>query len=187
MDQSSALKLPPSLIFLRHARTSWNSAGLTMGQSDVPLSDIGKTEAEQAATALQDHSIDMIVSSPLTRCLMTIAPYRATGDHDFVLEPKLAERSWGIFEGAPRSQRGVGKDPKDGETDSEFRLRVTKALCALPSERKILLVSHSGVFREICNLGYIPSVACAKVPHARPVVLSRVAASVGNAGCTPSS
>lgn len=184
MDQNSALKLPPSLVFLRHAKTSWNSAGLTMGQSDIPLSDIGKTEAKQAVIALHEHSIDMIVCSPLTRCLMTIAPFRATGDHEFVLEPKLAERSWGIYEGVPKSQRGVEKDPKGGETDDDFRLRVTKALNALPIERNILLVSHSGVFREVCHLGYIPSLAHAKIPHATPVVLSRVAANVRNKSCT---
>lgn len=186
MDQSSALKLPNSLVFLRHSRTSWNSAGLTMGQSDIPISDIGRTEANLAATALQNYSIDMIVCSPLTRCLMTIAPFRAKGDREFVLEPKLAERAWGIYEGVPKSQRGVEKDPKHGETEDDFRRRVTEALNALPIERNILLVSHSGVFREICNLGYIPSVAHAKLPHAIPLVLSRVAANVRNLGCTHS-
>ncbi|WP_366141183.1 histidine phosphatase family protein [uncultured Tateyamaria sp.] len=186
MDQSSALKMPISLVFLRHARTPWNSDGLTMGQSDIPLSDLGKTEADLAATALQEYPIDMIVCSPLTRCLMTIAPFRATGDHEFVLEPKLAERAWGVYEGVPKSQRGVEKDPELGETEGEFRRRVTEALSALPIERNILLVSHSGVFREICNLGYIPSVAHAKLPHAIPLALSRVAANVRNLGCTHS-
>lgn len=157
-----------------------------MGQSDIPLSDIGKTEADLAVTALQESPIDMIVCSTLTRCLMTIAPFRATGDHEFVLEPKLAERSWGIYEGVPKSQRGFEKDPKGGETDDDFRRRVTKALIALPIERNILLVSHSGVFREVCNLGYIPSLAHEKLPHAIPVVLSRVAANVHKLGCTRS-
>ena len=73
-----------------------------MGQSDSALSEVGKTEAAEAVTALQAHPIDMIVCSPLTRCLMTISPFRATGDHEFVLEPKLAERSWGIYEGVPK-------------------------------------------------------------------------------------
>lgn len=183
MDQSSASKMPMSLVFLRHARTSWNSAGLTMGQSDIPLSDTGKTEADQAVTALQEYPIDMIVSSPLTRCLMTIAPFRATGDREFVLEPKLAERAWGIYEGVPKSQRGVEKDPKHGETEDDFRRRVTEALSTLPNEKNILLVSHSGVFREVCNLGYIPNLAHAKLPHAIPVVLSCAAAKVRNLGC----
>lgn len=183
MEQGSTLKMPTSLVFLRHARTSWNSAGLTMGQSDIPLSGIGKTEADLAATALQEYPIDMIVCSPLTRCLMTIAPFRATGDHEFVLEPKLAERSWGIYEGVPKSQRGVEKDPKRGETEDDFRCRVTEALSTLPIERNILLVSHSGVFREVCNLGYIPCLAHAKLPHAIPVVLSCAAANVRSLGC----
>ena len=157
-----------------------------MGQSDIPLSDIGKTEADLAATALQEYPIDMIVCSPLTRCLMTIAPFRATGDREFVLEPKLAERAWGIYEGVPKSQRGVEKDPKHGETEDGFRCRVTEALSALPNEKNILLVSHSGVFREVCKLGYIPNLAHAKLPHAIPVVLSCAAAKVRNLGCTNS-
>jgi len=172
-SNSYATRLPTSLIFLRHAKTLWNIDGLTMGQLDIALSDIGKKEAEQAVTALQEHPIDLIVSSPLSRCLMTISPFRRTGDHEFIVDPKLAERAWGVYEGVPKSHRGEEPDPKDGETDDDFRLRVTKALNALPIEKNILVVSHSGVFREVCNLGYIHSLAHAKLPHATPVVLRR--------------
>jgi len=144
-----------------------------MGQSDIALSDNGKREAEQAVAALQEHPIDLIVSSPLTRCLMTVSPFRAIGDHEFVIDPKLAERSWGVYEGVQKSQRGDESDPKGGETDEDFRLRVIKALHALPIERNILLVSHSGIFRELCHLGYVHGVDFATLPHATPVVLWR--------------
>ncbi|MFS4438023.1 histidine phosphatase family protein [Paracoccaceae bacterium GXU_MW_L88] len=174
MFHNSTSSLPKSLIFLRHARTPWNINGLTMGQSDISLSGIGKKEAEQAVRTLQEHPIDLIVSSPLSRCLMTISPFCRASDSEFIIDPKLAERAWGIYEGVPKWQRGENSTPKDGETDDDFRLRVTEALNALPIERNILLVSHSGVFREVCNLGYIHhSLAHAKLPHATPVVLRR--------------
>ena len=144
-----------------------------MGQSDIALSDVGKREAEQVVAALQKHPIDMIVTSPLGRCLATILPLRETGDYQLIVDPDLSERAWGIYEGLPKSQRGQETTPEGGETDEEFPSRVRKALEALPKDKNILVVSHSGVFREICRCGYAPDVPLSKVPHATPIPLWR--------------
>ena len=78
---------PSTLIFLRHAQTPWNKAGLTMGQSDIPLSDLGKREADLAAAALKAFPIDVIVCSHLKRCLQTISPFRGVGGYKIHINP----------------------------------------------------------------------------------------------------
>lgn len=173
MVEYSTSGLPSSILFLRHARTTWNTSGLTMGQSDIALSDIGKGEAEQVVAVLQRHPIDIIVTSPLSRCLATISPFRATGNHQLIVEPNLSERSWGVHEGQPNLKRRQETNPEGGETDKEFHHRVRMALDALPKEKNILVVSHSGVFREICRCGYVSDIPFSKVPHATPIRLLR--------------
>ena len=164
---------PSTLIFLRHAQTPWNRANLTMGQSDIPLSDLGRQEAIQAVAALKTLQIDVMVCSHLKRCLQTISPFRAAGDHEINIDPAWAERSWGVYEGVSKSQRGQETHPENGETDADFRDRIQHALNDLPSGENILLVSHSGVFRELCRFGYESDAALKKIPHATPVRLRR--------------
>jgi len=144
-----------------------------MGQSDIPLSDLGKREADLAAAALKAFPIDVIVCSHLKRCLQTIWPFRAAGDHEIYIDPAWAERSWGVYEGVSKSQRGQETHPENGETDADFRDRIQHALDDLPSGENILLVSHSGVFRELRRFGYEPDPALDKIPHATPVRLRR--------------
>jgi len=144
-----------------------------MGQSDIPLSDLGKREADLAAAALKAFPIDVIVCSHLKRCLQTISPFRAAGDHEINIDPAWAERSWGVYEGVSKSQRGQETHPENGETDADFRDRIQHALNDLPSGENILLVSHSGVFRELCRFGYESDAALKKIPHATPVRLRR--------------
>lgn len=171
MAENSPLRSPQSILFLRHARTRWNDSGLTMGQSDIALSDVGMREAKLVVATLQKTPIDVIVSSPLARCLATISPFRATGNYHFIVDSRLSERSWGIYEGQPKTQRERETYPEGGETHKEFHCRVRKALMALPKQKSILIVSHSGVFREICLCGYASDVSFIEVPHAIPIPL----------------
>lgn len=164
---------PSTLIFLRHAQTPWNSADLTMGQSDIPLSDLGRQEAIQAVAALKTLQIDVIVCSHLKRCLQTISPFQAVGGYKINIDPAWAERSWGVYEGVSKSHRGQEAHPKNGETDADFQYRIQHALNGLPSGKNILLVSHSGVFRELRRFGYESDAALKKIPHATPVRLRR--------------
>ncbi len=124
-----------------------------MGQSDIHLSNVGTWEAEQAVHALGNYRIDAIVSSPLKRCLVTVSPSRAARDCGLIVDSGWAERSWGIYEGRPKRERGKEASPPGGETDDEFTNRVNRALNELSTQGTVLLVSHSGVFREICKLG----------------------------------
>lgn len=76
-----------------------------MGQSDIELSEQGAQEAAEVMPALRSFSFDLVVCSPLRRCLATIAPFRAWSDCDFKVDDKWAERSWGVYEGSPKMSR----------------------------------------------------------------------------------
>lgn len=62
-----------TLILLRHGQSVWNAENLFTGWVDVPLSEQGTKEAEQAAGLLREHDVlpDVLHTSLLRRAIMT--------------------------------------------------------------------------------------------------------------------
>lgn len=162
-----------SVLFIRHAQTPWNRDGLTMGQTDIALSDVGLSQAHDAAMLLGRHPIGHIVCSPLKRCIDTIEPFRFGQKIKFEIDEGWMERGWGIFEGQPKSARGDERAPTGGETASDFTSRIQGSVARLPANNLILVVSHSGVFRELRKMGYLSIDDYLTPPHAVPILLKR--------------
>lgn len=59
------------LILLRHGQSSWNQRNLFTGWVDVPLSPLGIQEALDAGKRIQDLPIDVMITTPLVRAMMT--------------------------------------------------------------------------------------------------------------------
>ncbi|AQT77799.1 2,3-bisphosphoglycerate-dependent phosphoglycerate mutase [Chlamydia gallinacea] len=59
------------LILLRHGKSVWNEKNLFTGWVDIPLSQQGIDEAQQAGHIIRDFPIDCIFTSSLVRSLMT--------------------------------------------------------------------------------------------------------------------
>ena len=59
------------LILARHGETSWNAEGRYQGQEDIPLSDVGESQARLLGERLRHVHIDKVVASPLKRALRT--------------------------------------------------------------------------------------------------------------------
>ena len=53
--------------FLRHGETDWNARNLSQGNTDIPLNEVGRAQAVNAAKLLRTRGIRSIVSSPLSR------------------------------------------------------------------------------------------------------------------------
>ncbi|MDR7329818.1 Glucosyl-3-phosphoglycerate phosphatase [Corynebacterium guangdongense] len=68
---TGATHQPTRLILLRHGQTEMSAAGVYAGLRDVPLTDLGRRQAEAAAEVLVGRGIDVVVSSPLSRCTQT--------------------------------------------------------------------------------------------------------------------
>lgn len=59
------------LYLVRHGQTNWNLEGRIQGQTNIPLNDKGRKQAQQAKEKLQNIPIDLIICSPLMRARET--------------------------------------------------------------------------------------------------------------------
>ena len=88
------------LILARHGETAWNAEGRYQGQEDIPLSDIGESQARLLGERLRHVHIDKVVASPLKRALRTAE--LAVGDERLArltTDAGLMEIAHGTWEG----------------------------------------------------------------------------------------
>ena len=86
------------LTLIRHGLTAWNVEGRFQGQTDVPLSDAGRAQAEALAgyvAAVQ--GVDAVVASPLVRAVETARI--AFPEQPIATDARLRELNFGAFEG----------------------------------------------------------------------------------------
>lgn len=145
------------LALFRHADTAWSVDGRIQGRSDIPLSDAGRA-ALRAFTLPPECAGLRVVSSPLLRCVETAA---LLGAPQAAQEPRLAEMSWGAWEGRRLAElrtelgrtmeeneaRGWDFRPPGGESPREVLERVRGWLAAL--QEPTLAVTHRGVIRAV--------------------------------------
>lgn len=149
---------------LRHAPTGWNAAKRLQGRTDVPISADGRAAA--AAWRLPAAVAGFAwLSSPLLRCRQTAAVLGAPAD--IPTDARLAEMSWGIWEGrtlaelraefgpAMQDRERLGLDFRAGDGESprmvQDRLRPLLADLAVAGQAR-LLMTHKGVMRAMLAL-----------------------------------
>ena len=145
------------LAMLRHGETAWSAEGRIQGRTDVLLSDGGR--AAIRSMRLPKTCAEMrIITSPLARCVETAA---LLGAPQAEREPRIAEMSWGEWEGrrlaelrtqlgaamAENEARGWDFRPEGGESPREVLARVRSWLAELPVPT--LAITHRGVIRAI--------------------------------------
>ena len=146
------------ICLIRHASTSWNEAGQIQGQTDIPLSPLGRMQV--AAWRLPaEVAAWHCITSPLSRARETAD---LLGFTEAMVDPRLVEMRWGDFEGhslsALRDEQGermreleaLGLDfrPPGGESPREVAARLTACLRDLAvTERDHLIVAHKGILR----------------------------------------
>jgi glucosyl-3-phosphoglycerate phosphatase len=87
------------LFLIRHGETADNLQMRYLGTRDEPLTENGIRQARQAAEALAQIPITMIISSPLRRAASTAAKIRDACGVGLRLDERLAEGSFGAWEG----------------------------------------------------------------------------------------
>jgi len=147
---------------LRHGEVEGDA--VYRGSTDDPLTDQGW---QQMVASLQDKKEwDLIVSSPLLRCL-EFAELVATEDEiKLLVDKSYQEIDFGLWEGLSPDkimqdeadnlkawwQSPTRVTPPNGEDFHDFQARILKSLKKLVSDNKgdrILLVTHAGVIRVI--------------------------------------
>jgi glucosyl-3-phosphoglycerate phosphatase len=113
----------------------WNAERRFQGQSDSPLDETGKAQADRAARLLAALGPDLIVSSDLSRASSTAAPLARLTGLEVILDKDLRERHGGCWEGLTDAEiRDRYPDahatwtPPDGEPAAMVADRVAAAL-----------------------------------------------------------
>lgn len=87
-----------TLVLVRHGETAWNAEGRVQGQTDVPLNDLGRTQAEALVPVLAAERFAAIYSSDLLRVRETAQPTARALALEVALDEGLRERHYGMFE-----------------------------------------------------------------------------------------
>lgn len=151
--------------FLRHGETDWNLEHRAMGSQDVPLNDLGVSQAFKASELLKNATIATIISSPLLRARKTADIIAEKIKAPVIEITELQEARWGEKEGKLKGN-GLwincwrnGDDVKGAEGYADFSTRIKRGLeKALQHNAPILIVSHGGVYwvvQEILGLPII--------------------------------
>jgi broad specificity phosphatase PhoE len=151
------------LIFLRHGLTDWNVERRMQGRRDIPLNDDGR--AMVAAWRLPENLARCpVISSPLIRCLGTaeILKTNNPGLGPVETDPRLMEKSWGVWEGRNlhEMEASVGPDihsadhrPEGGESRRDMLGRVGAFLAeAALHDGPRIVVTHRGVIRTVYGI-----------------------------------
>ena len=150
------------LLLIRHGETAWNAEHRIQGQLDIPLSPLGVLQSARLAECLANEPIDAVYSSGQSRAWLTAAPLAARLGLEVIAEPRLRERSFGIFEGLtldevaerypPEFKKWRERDPawrpEGGESGQQLIDRVLSAVSDIGIEhprQTVVLVSHGGV------------------------------------------
>ncbi|HEX5637569.1 MAG TPA: histidine phosphatase family protein [Gammaproteobacteria bacterium] len=146
---------------LRHGETT--AGQCFIGRSDVLLTETGW---QQMYTAVTDQQYDLVISSPLSRCLDFVKQYTTDTNLEWLVEQDFREYDFGEWEGKLSKDlwashralmSGFWEDPWNhpppgGEDFKQFQARVSTAMnrhLQTLSGKKILVVAHGGVIRQI--------------------------------------
>ena len=120
-----------AILLIRHGETPSNAARVIQ-TPETPLSERGREQAERLARRLRGEGVAHILSSDLSRAVMTSEALRAATGARLELEPLLQERNFGDLRGTPYAELaqdlfGPQFDPPGGESWEVFHRRVDTA------------------------------------------------------------
>lgn len=162
------------LLLARHGTTAWNREHRYQGTTDVPLSDLGRTEARALGARLAAVEIDAAVASGLRRAQETatlILEARCDGDAaPLRVDARLNELHFGALEGLTwaegerrfptESAAWLASDPDASFPGGESPVAATERVGAFLADLRtrhphgtVLVVSHGGPLRLLlCHL-----------------------------------
>ncbi|MBN2847595.1 MAG: histidine phosphatase family protein [Coriobacteriia bacterium] len=146
------------LLIVRHPQTLANVQGRLVGQSDSPITELGRRQMTALARVVAADEPQIVYTSPLGRALTTARFITPKGTPLEIVED-LKEIDFGDAEGLTwdeMSARGIALDytggpvAPGGEFGSAFDARVgAAARRAAVGPSPAVVVTHGGVFRHL--------------------------------------
>jgi len=152
------------IFLVRHGATQLSAEDAFAGETDVPLSDIGREQLHKLAHRLSGEPIEAVYASPLGRTMETARILAKPHDKPILPREGLREISHGHWEGRTRAQ--VEKDfpveyarweadpytfaPSGGESGLAVTARALPALLEIVAAqpgKQVLVVSHKATIR----------------------------------------
>lgn len=162
------------LVLLRHGRTAWNAEDRYQGHTDIPLDDVGRAQAVDAARRLAAHPFDLSVSSPLLRARATAEAVMRGHTGQLIIDDGFKETGGGSWEGltfteiqtrwsqqwASYRHSHLDHGPLGGETPRRSGTRVVDALTRLVHSAEaslglpetVLVTAHGNCLRAAATL-----------------------------------
>ena len=145
---------------VRHGETDANKEGRMLGRSDTPLNETGREQARQLAEKLRSHSIDLIITSDLSRARETAEIIAKTTGAEILYEEGLRERHHGEAEGMLRDEAAkkygalytYDSTVPGSEGYKDVEERAWKTLIAHKknhTHKNVVIVTHGGVLRTL--------------------------------------
>lgn len=161
------------LLYLARHGAAEGSEGRYIGDTDLPLSEDGRTQADRLGRLLADKPLSAIHCSDLRRGCETAAGVARHHPAPIQVHPGLREISMGRWEGLthahvaacfPEEYRARGQDlehyrPPEGESfaDCAERARRTVAAILAATQGNLLIIGHAGLNRTLlCQWSGIP-------------------------------
>ena len=158
-----------TLYLLRHGATEGKPEKRYIGQTDIPLSDLGREQARWWQNKLAPIQFDAIYCSDLRRALETAQLVSKDQTAQIQITPQLREINLGAWEGTRMQtirdkypdawqKRGQALDrfrPPDGENFQDLLNRILAVIEAIDfnSVQNVLMLTHAGVNRVLlCHI-----------------------------------
>ena len=144
---------------IRHGETEWNSQDRVLGRTDIPLNEVGRSQAAAAAAKASELQIGRILTSPLSRAYETARIVSSAIGARLEICDALIEMDFGLHEGQPRKDPSYQKAKRDyfaryegGESFFDVVARIYPLIAELEvSGENVLLSTHNGICRVICS------------------------------------
>jgi probable phosphoglycerate mutase len=155
-----------TLIVVRHGETLWNREKRMQGTTDTLLSDVGRAQAQALGRRLAKHGFSALYTSDLTRARDTAAAIAEHTGREVVVDCRLQERRFGIFEGLTAAEivarypqehaRFASRDPDyevpGGESAGSFTARCLGCLAEIAGRHRgeeVVVVTHGLVLDSL--------------------------------------
>ncbi|MBQ6436659.1 histidine phosphatase family protein [bacterium] len=156
------------LYLIRHGQTPYNEKHLAQGWSDIPLSDLGRQQAQEVVIAMKDKHIDAIFASDLKRAQETALPLSKFFGLPIYSTWLLRERCFGDYEGKPSDkmdwdflntncqQVQACRVESQSQVDERVKQFVADLQFFPQPLSEIAVVTHSGTMNHFCNCFEVP-------------------------------